>query len=346
MKFFIFRNNTLENIFGTDEVEYSGYEDISYIPQNTSLYLWMYQIPIRWNQKQLADEIDAYIRKMQLVFSQVPQGKEFVAFTLVDIFPTRFTDANFIVREAIVRYNTQLYNMAGTNVNFKVIDFSEFTSRYRSEELIGWKFYFISQMYISSKITSEFATWVDSKIQNIALKRKKCLILDLDNTLWGGVLGEEGINGIQIGGDYPGKAFLYFQEALSALSKEGIILSVCSKNNEKDVFEAWEQNPFMVLRKKDFVAIRINWNDKASNIVELSKELNIGLDSMVFIDDNPAERELVKQTLPMVAVPDFPKQAYMLPQFFMQLVRDYFEVYEITGEDKKKTEQYLSLIHI
>ena len=311
MKFFIFRNNTLENIFGTDEVEYSGYEDVSYIPQNTSLYLWMYQIPIRWNQKQLADEIDAYIRKMQLVFSQVPQGKEFVAFTLVDIFPTRFTDANFIVREAIVRYNTQLYNMAGTNVNFKVIDFSEFTSRYRSEELIGWKFYFISQMYISSKITSEFATWVDSKIQNIALKRKKCLILDLDNTLWGGVLGEEGINGIQIGGDYPGKAFLYFQEALSA-----------------------------VLRKKDFVAIRINWNDKASNIVELSKELNIGLDSMVFIDDNPAERELVKQTLPMVAVPDFPKQAYMLPQFFMQLVRDYFEVYEITGEDKKKTEQY------
>ena len=170
MKFFIFRNNTLENIFGTDEVEYSGYEDISYIPQNTSLYLWMYQIPIRWNQKQLADEIDAYIRKMQLVFSQVPQGKEFVAFTLVDIFPTRFTDANFIVREAIVRYNTQLYNMAGTNVNFKVIDFSEFTSRYRSEELIGWKFYFISQMYISSKITSEFATWVDSKIQNIALE--------------------------------------------------------------------------------------------------------------------------------------------------------------------------------
>ena len=221
-----------------------------------------------------------------------------------------------------------------------MIDFSEFTSRYRSEELIGWKFYFISQMYISSKITSEFATWVDSKIQNIALKRKKCLILDLDNTLWGGVLGEEGINGIQIGGDYPGKAFLYFQEALSALSKEGIILSVCSKNNEEDVFEAWEQNPFMVLRKKDFVAIRINWNDKASNIVELSKELNIGLDSMVFIDDNPAERELVKQTLPMVAVPDFPKQAYMLPQFFMQLVREYFEVYEITGEDKKKTEQY------
>lgn len=93
-------------------------------------------------------------------------------------------------------------------------------------------------------------------------------------------------------------------------------------------------------KEKDFVAIRINWNDKASNIVELSKELNIGLDSMVFIDDNPAERELVKQTLPMVAVPDFPKQAYMLPQFFMQLVREYFEVYEITGEDKKKTEQY------
>ena len=108
------------------------------------------------------------------------------------------------------------------------------------------------------------------------------------------------INGIQIGGGSIQVRHFIFQEALSALSKEGIILSVCSKNNEEDVFEAWEQNPFMVLRKKDFVAIRINWNDKASNIVELSKELNIGLDSMVFIDDNPAERELVKQTLPMV----------------------------------------------
>lgn len=89
-------------------------------------------------------------------------------------------------------------------------------------------------------------------------------------------------------------------------------------------------------KEKDFVAIRINWNDKASNIVELSKELNIGLDSMVFIDDNPAERELVKQTLPMVAVPDFPKQAYMLPQFFMQLVRDYLKFTKLPVKIKRR----------
>ena len=96
-------------------------------------------------------------------------------------------------------------------------------------------------------------------MNSISLKRKKCLVLDLDNTLWGGVLGEEGIEGIKIGGDYPGKAFLYWQEALLELSKSGVILTVCSKNNEQDVLDAWEKNPFMVLKKEHFAAYRINW---------------------------------------------------------------------------------------
>ena len=177
-------------------------------------------------------------------------------------------------------------------------------------------------------------------MNSVSLKRKKCLVLDLDNTLWGGVLGEEGIEGIKIGGDYPGKAFLYWQEALLELSKSGVILTVCSKNNEQDVLDAWEKNPFMVLKKEHFAAYRINWTDKATNIKELAQELNIGLDSFVFVDDNPTERELIKQMLPMVEVPEFPAQPYELMPFFKQLVEDYFKVYSVTDEDKKKTEQY------
>lgn len=165
-------------------------------------------------------------------------------------------------------------------------------------------------------------------------------MLDLDNTLWGGVLGEDGIDGVKIGGDYPGKAFLYFQEALAQLKRYGVILAVCSKNNEGDVLELWDKNPFMVLKKEDFAAWRINWDNKVDNIVALSEELNIGLDSMVFVDDNPAERELVKQSLHMVAVPDFPKQPYMLPVFFKYLLDHYFRVYSVTDEDCRKTEQY------
>lgn len=156
----------------------------------------------------------------------------------------------------------------------------------------------------------------------------------------GGVLGEDGIDGIKIGGDYPGKAFLYFQEGLLELAKRGVILTICSKNNERDVLDLWEKNPFVLLRKEHFSAWRINWRNKADNIRELSEELNIGLDSLVFVDDNPTERELVRQMLPMVEVPEFPKQPYMLPDFLISLSDRYFRVYSVTEEDRRKTEQY------
>ena len=195
-------------------------------------------------------------------------------------------------------------------------------------------------MGLSAKLAKDFKAWFSRKLESIALKRKKCLVLDLDNTLWGGVLGEEGIDGIQIGGDYPGKAFLYFQEALLQLSQRGVILTICSKNNEQDVLDAWEKNPYLVLKKEHFATYRINWNDKATNIQEMAKELNLGLDSFVFVDDNPTERELIKQLLPMVEVPAFPAQPYELPTFFQTLVADYFQVYAITDEDQKKTLQY------
>lgn len=340
MSYYIFRNNMVENIFGTEDVVYSGYEDISCVPENVNTYVWLYQIPVKWDQQQTAATIDAYLENLQLVFSRIPKGRTFVALTLVDVFPTRSIESDLSVRKAICRYNEKLFELAALNHHFKTIDFSEFVNLCGTKELISWKFYFISQMYLTPKVAPLFRNWFESKMRGIALKRKKCLVLDLDNTLWGGVLGEDGIDGIKIGGDYPGKAFLYFQEALLQLSKAGTILAICSKNNETDVEELWDKNPFLLLKKEHFAAMRINWKDKASNIKELASELNIGLDSFVFVDDNPTERELIKQTLPMVAVPDFPTQPYMLPEFYIQLVRDYFSVYEITTEDEKKTEQY------
>ena len=171
------------------------------------------------------------------------------------------------------------------------------------------------------------------------LKRKKCLVLDLDNTLWGGVLGEDGIEGIQVDGDYPGKAYHYWQEGLKELERNGVILAICSKNNQIDV-EALFAAREMPLTLSDFACLRINWTDKTTNIREIAYELNIGLDSFMFVDDNPTERELIRQQLPMVAVPEWPSQPYELPIFYNQLVEDYFSVYTLTDEDKSKTEQY------
>ncbi len=232
------------------------------------------------------------------------------------LYAVPFTDDDYQLQAAVAEYNNALYVAEAGHKNVKVIDITEFTRKFNTSELFDWKFYFISQMGMNPKLSKDFKAWWDKKQNSISLKRKKCLVLDLDNTLWGGVLGEEGIDGIKIGGDYPGKAFLYWQEALLALSKSGVILTVCSKNNEQDVLDAWDKNPFNVLKKEHFVAYRINWTDKATNIKELASELNIGLDSFVFVDDNPTERELIKQMLPMVQVPEFPTQPYGL-MFFL-----------------------------
>lgn len=124
------------------------------------------------------------------------------------------------------------------------------------------------------------------------------------------------------------------------LAKSGVILTICSKNNEEDVKELWEKNPFIKIGPRQIAAYRINWNNKADNIRELAKELNIGLDSMVFVDDNPTERELVRQQLPMVFVPEFPKRPYELMNFYRKLVDEYFQTYKFTSEDFYKTEQY------
>lgn len=337
--FFVFRNNTLERFF-TKEYLFSGYDDISVIPTDVDGYVWFYQVPIKYEQEVLAEEVNGYAQKFDFVMSQVDSAKTVVALTMELLYSVPFTDDDHRLRIAIDRYNKTLFELSEHYQNLKVIDFSEFTRRFPVSELIDWKFYFISQMGLSARLAKDFKAWFSRKLESMALKRKKCLVLDLDNTLWGGVLGEEGIDGIQIGGDYPGKAFLYFQEALLQLSQSGVILTICSKNNEQDVLDAWEKNPYLALKKEHFATYRINWNDKATNLQEIAEELNLGLDSFVFVDDNPTERELIKQLLPMVEVPEFPAQPYELPVFFQTLVADYFQVYSITDEDQKKTLQY------
>lgn len=340
MLYYIYRNNTIEPLFKRFNIRYSGYGDISSVDLEADAYIWFYQTPFHFSPIDISEEILDFANKLEWIHRQIPDHKDLLVFSLVDFRPFKWIDSEWNIQESIDAYNGKIRSLALLYRNVKYIDFSEFTSRYSSNQLWDWKFYFISQMGFNPKLGEDFSVWFMNKLRGLSSHRKKCLVLDLDNTLWGGILGEDGIEGIKIGGDYPGKAFSCFQEGLLELSKRGIILTVCSKNNEHDVLEAWDRNPFMVLRKDSFSAYRINWQNKAENIKELSEELNIGLDSMVFIDDNPSERELVKQMLPMVEVPDVPMQPYMLPSFLMSLSDKYFQIYSITEEDRRKTEQY------
>ncbi len=339
MSTFVFRNHTVEPFLGDDMI-YSGYGDISMVPHDVMRYIWFYQVPINIDSHQLAEEVDSYTGKLDLVLDAADNHSPFIIFSLVNLFPVKIAGSDVALDTAIMDFNRHAAHVAATRPNVKWVDFSEFTSRYPVDDLINWKYYLMSHTLPSPKLSHDFRLWWQRVEDEICMRRKKCLVLDLDNTLWGGVLGEDGIDGIKLGGDYPGKAFSYWQNALLQLEHNGVILAACSKNNIDDVVEAWQHNPNMVLKQEHFSALRINWQDKATNLRELADELNIGLDSMVFIDDNPAERELVHQTLPQVTVPDFPEKPYQLMPFYKQLVEKYFRIYAVTSEDRSKTEQY------
>lgn len=340
MPTFVFRNYTVEPFLGDKDVSYSGYGDISVVPHDVERYIWFYQVPVNADGVQLAEELDSFRDKLDMVLAAADDHISFIIFSLVDLFSLKLTGDDVKVCNAIMEFNRHAASLASARPNVKWVDFSEFTLNYELDSLINWKYYLMSQTLLSPKLVHDFKAWWQRVERELALQRKKCLVLDLDNTLWGGILGEDGVTGIQLGEDYPGLAYSVWQRALLQLERRGVILAVCSKNNEADVIEAWQQNPNMVLKREHFSAMRINWQDKVTNLRELATELNIGLDSMVFVDDNPTERELVRQLLPEVSVPDFPSKPYQLMPFFKQLVEDYFRIYAVTNEDLAKTEQY------
>lgn len=171
-------------------------------------------------------------------------------------------------------------------------------------------------------------------------RMKKVVALDCDNTLWGGVVGEDGVDGIQMGEDGAGRAFVMFQEALLALEARGVLLTLCSRNNPHDVEEVFARRPEMALRRERLAAVAIGWDSKTAGLQTLARQLGLGLDSFVFVDDNPREREEVRQALPMVTVPEFPDDPADLPALGAELGWRWFQRVRPTQEDGQRTIQY------
>jgi FkbH-like protein len=197
--------------------------------------------------------------------------------------------------------------------------------------------------YISKNRWSSFGIEHVSELYLDHLKaykgiRKKCIVLDLDNTLWGGIIGQDGKESILLSNDGIGKSYYDFQNALLKLYRRGIILAVCSKNNVTDALEFMKEYPYMILRPEYFTAIKINWNNKDINIREIAQELNIGLDSLVFLDDSQFERELVATQLPEVSVPALPDDPSFYTEFLSEL--NYFDFHTLSEEDLKRNKSY------
>lgn len=246
------------------------------------------------------------------------------------------TPVSFIYQ--LRKLNYSLMEFASTVKNAFLIDISTIQNHYGRQTVHDDKLYYIAKMPLSTNILTEVAKQVLDVIKSLNGKFKKCVILDLDNTLWGGVIGDDGLKSIQIGELGLGHAFSEFQMWLKELKNRGIILAVCSKNNEDIAKEPFEKHPEMVLRLDDISMFVANWDDKATNIKHIQETLNIGMDSMVFIDDNPFERNLVKSMIPDITVPDLPEDPALYLSYLKSL--NLFETTSYSENDKDRTKQY------
>jgi FkbH-like protein len=340
LKLYVYRNYTVEPLFAEfRNTRFSGYDDISAPPGDFELIVWSCQMPLDGADEEAAAHVENLKNKLNL-FLQHKYAATTVLFTLGNFYQVAFQNSSSHRARSMADYNNYLYSLADSHQHIKVIDLSSFIEQTDPKAIIDWKYYYISRMLINPSLAASFHEWFSGKLRAINAVRRKCILCDLDNTLWGGIVGEDGIEGIKLGNTYPGSAFKDFQKNLKEASARGVMLALCSKNNEADVWEVFEKHPDMELTRGDIVAHRINWADKASAITEIAGELNIGTDSMVFIDDNPAERELVRKLIPGIAVPDFPDQPYKLKEFFKTVYEAFFQVYRITPEDLGKKKQY------
>ena len=237
--------------------------------------------------------------------------------------------------------NRLLRDFAARRRNVFLLDFSRLLRLHGANAFHDDKYWYLGRIKYTHAGFRALAEELSCLWAAISGKARKVLVLDLDNTLWGGVLGEDGPGGLQLGEDGLGKAYRDFQKAIQGLKSLGVLLAINSKNNESDVRDFFASSPMMVLRYEDFVSRKVNWNNKVENLREIADELNLGVDSFVMIDDSAAERALVKQYVPEVATPDFPKDPAQLKRWFLSdVVYRHFSRVALTAEDLRKSEQY------
>lgn len=244
------------------------------------------------------------------------------------------------LRDMISLLNLQLAQWAADKDYLYIFDYCAFTAHYGDVQLEDTKMFYMVKTALSLKNTIDLAKEYMRYILPLTFRTKKCLVLDLDNTLWGGIAGEDGISGIKLDITDSGRSFYDFQKEILNLYYKGVILAINSKNNIEDVTKIFEEHPHMVLKKKYFSAMKINWQDKAKNMTEIAEELNIGTDSIVFFDDSIVERELVKSLLPEITVVDVPADTSKYAETLRNMIE--FEQMRLTDEDLNRNAMYES----
>lgn len=228
--------------------------------------------------------------------------------------------------------------MRATVPSSTCLDMDELVRQVGRQRVFDARHWLTARFPFSSEASFELSMRMMGLARLLKTERAKVLVLDADNTLWGGVIGEDGLDGIALGPDYPGNAYMAFQRRLLDFQQRGFILAMCSKNNAADVDEVLNSHPHQLLKAQHFVAKRVNWEPKPANLVSLAKELGLGLESFIFVDDSDHECAAVRAELPQVEVVQVPKRAHEVPRCLDRVAR--LEILNLTAEDRAKTDMY------
>lgn len=238
----------------------------------------------------------------------------------------------------LMRMNLRLAEKVGSQSNFYVLDTGRWIQA-AGRSAFSPKLWYLAKIPFAQAVLAEAAASITAAADALTGRSRKLIVTDLDNTLWGGIVGDLGWEKLTLGGHDPaGEAYQDFQAALKSLKSRGILLAIVSKNDEDTALAAIDRHPEMILRRNDFLAWRINWEDKAANLVSLATELNLGLQSIVFLDDSAVERARVRETLPEVLVPELPEDKLLYRQTLMEL--RCFDQPTLSEEDLRRTDLY------
>ena len=305
------------------------------------LFLNPYSISVQ-ERKNLEEEKNDTIINLAHTFVAYSKSKLILSnFSIPSYSPIGINEIReeFGLHEMIRSLNYKIKTALSSTPEIFIYDLNSFVTKFGENNIFDYKQFFYGDVKISLDhipyLAEEFMGYVNAVLG----LNKKCIVLDLDNTLWGGIIGEDGLEGIKLGDGPIGRAYVEFQRHLLALNQRGIILAINSKNNFDDAIEVIRKHPNMILKEDNFASIRIDWNDKVENIKEIAEELNIGLDSIVFFDDDPINRDYMRSALPQVLTVELSDSSS-----YSQTLKSIneFQVLNITKEDTKRGKMYLN----
>lgn len=334
-------NQIERQIFDLDSELYGFQPDVTVIFESGHMLLQKYSKMEGKQRTGFADDQQQRIVKMVEVLQQHLKTK-IIFFNFAEEDDRIFgnyankVEESYLFQQRKLNYLLSVY--AVQNPAFHIFDMSSVQNRIGREQLFVFSIYVNTEMVLSIDALPIIAESLVQMIGAFEGKIRKCLVLDLDNTIWGGIVGDDGWEKIQIGSFGIGKAFTEFQRWIKKLQQRGIIVCVCSKNQENIAKEPFEKHPDMVLRLEDIAVFVANWNNKVDNIRHIQRVLNIGFDTMVFLDDNPMERNLIRENISDILVPELPKDPADYLDYLYSL--NLFETASYSSEDGSRTAQY------